>query len=125
VRLENGRELAGLDAVVLSLGHVEADDPDALVRLHKKAERLGLTHLRPVNPADVDLGFISAGEPVVLRGLGLNFFDYMALFTQGRGGTYEEVDGRLVYRPSGREPVLYAGSRRGVPYHARGTSRCC
>jgi hypothetical protein len=120
VRLENGRELAGLDAVVLSLGHVEADDPDALVRLHKKAERLGLTHLRPVNPADVDLGFISAGEPVVLRGLGLNFFDYMALFTQGRGGTYEEVDGRLVYRPSGREPVLYAGSRRGVPYHARG-----
>ncbi|GAA3911876.1 hypothetical protein GCM10023084_74890 [Streptomyces lacrimifluminis] len=25
----------------------------------------------------------------------------------------------LVYRPSGREPVLYVGSRRGVPYHSK------
>ncbi|NNN35115.1 FAD/NAD(P)-binding protein [Streptomyces sp. S3(2020)] len=120
VRLENGRELAGLDAVVLSLGHVEAEDPDTVARLNRKARALGLRHVRPVNPADIDLAFVEAGEPVLLRGLGLNFFDYMALLTQGRGGVYEEVDGQLVYRPSGQEPALYAGSRRGVPYHARG-----
>ncbi|KKD02365.1 hypothetical protein TN53_40945, partial [Streptomyces sp. WM6386] len=42
VRLENGRELSDLDAVVLSLGHVEAEDPDTLARLHKKAQALGL-----------------------------------------------------------------------------------
>jgi hypothetical protein len=44
----------------------------------------------------------------------------MALLTLGRGGTFSEGDGGLVYHPSGREPRLYAGSRRGVPYHARG-----
>ncbi|MHC0430202.1 FAD/NAD(P)-binding protein [Streptomyces sp. O3] len=120
VRLENGRELTGLDAVVLSLGHVEAEDPEPLARLHAEATRLGLTHLRPANPADIDLRDIAAGAPVVLRGLGLNFFDYMALFTQGRGGVYERVGDKVVYRPSGDEPVMYAGSRRGVPYHARG-----
>ncbi|WP_419992771.1 FAD/NAD(P)-binding protein [Streptomyces boninensis] len=120
VRLENGQELTGLDAVVLSIGHVEAVDPEPLARLHTEARRLGLTHLRPANPADVDLDGIAPGEPVLLRGLGLNFFDYMALFTQGRGGSYERRDGRLVYRPSGREPRMHAGSRRGVPYHARG-----
>ncbi|MCX3061065.1 FAD/NAD(P)-binding protein [Streptomyces beihaiensis] len=120
VRLENGKELTGLDAVVLALGHVAADDPEPLARLHDEATGLGLTHLRPANPADVDLSGIEPGEPVILRGLGLNFFDYMALFTQGRGGTYEQRGDALVYRPSGKEPRLYAGSRRGVPYHARG-----
>ena len=56
------------------------------------------------------------GEPVLLRGLGLNFFDYLALFTLGRGGIFDRASGRrLVYRPSGHEPRLYAGSRRGVP----------
>ncbi|MGO4427532.1 FAD-binding protein, partial [Streptomyces sp. MCAF7] len=58
---------------------------------------------------------------VLLRGLGLNFFDHMALLTVGRGGSFAPSDGgKLVYRPSGREPRLYAGSRRGIPYQARG-----
>lgn len=68
----------------------------------------------------MDLSAVKPGERVLLRGLGLNFFDYQALFTHGRGGVFTRVDGRLVYRPSGREPRLYAGSRRGVPYQARG-----
>ncbi|MDX2828877.1 adenylate cyclase, partial [Streptomyces ipomoeae] len=33
----------------------------------------------------------------------------------GSGGS----GGELTYRPSGREPVLYVGSRRGVPYHSK------
>jgi len=74
----------------------------------------------PGNPADVDLTAVPPGSAVALRGLGLNFFDHMALLTVGRGGIFERRAGRLVYRPSGREPHLFAGSRRGVPYHARG-----
>lgn len=57
---------------------------------------------------------------MLLRGLGLNFFDYMALLTTGHGGTFVRSGSLLVYRPSGNEPRLYAGSRRGIPYHARG-----
>ncbi len=84
------------------------------------AARHGLTYVAPANPADVDLSAVRPGESVLLRGLGLNFFDHMALFTRGRGGVFTRTGGRLVYRPSGREPRLYAGSRRGVPYQARG-----
>jgi hypothetical protein len=67
----------------------------------------------------VDLDVVRPSENVLLRGLGLNFFDYMALLTVGRGGVVRGRHG-LKYRPSGQEPRLFASSRRGVPYHARG-----
>ncbi|MEU9273040.1 FAD/NAD(P)-binding protein [Streptomyces sp. NPDC048251] len=120
VVLEDGTRLAAMSAVVLAQGHVPVEPSGAQREMSAYAERHGLTYLAPANPADVDLSGIGPGEPVLLRGLGLNFFDYLALFTHGRGGAFTRVDGRLVYRPSGREPRLYAGSRRGVPYQARG-----
>lgn len=118
--LSNGTRLAGLDAVVLALGHVPARPTPQEARTAEEAQAWGLTHVLPANPADVDLSELAPGEKVLLRGLGLNFFDHMALFTTGRGGRFERVGDRLRYLPSGREPRLYAGSRRGVPYHARG-----
>ncbi|CAL9668498.1 hypothetical protein SUDANB126_07365 [Streptomyces sp. enrichment culture] len=120
VLLEDGTRLTGLSAVVLAQGHLPVVPGPAERELAGFAARHGLTYLPPANPADVDLSCVAPGESVLLRGLGLNFFDYMALFTRARGGVFERVDGRLVYRPSGREPRLYAGSRRGVPYQARG-----
>ncbi|WSP44185.1 FAD/NAD(P)-binding protein (plasmid) [Streptomyces sp. NBC_01244] len=120
VLLEDGTRLTGLGAVVLAQGHVQVRPTDREREFTAYAARHGLTYIAPSNPADVDLSAIAPGETVLLRGLGLNFFDYMALFTHARGGLFERVGGRLVYRPSGREPRLYAGSRRGVPYQARG-----
>ena len=77
-----------------------------------------------------ELAALAPAEPVLLRGLGLNFFDHLALLTSGRGGRFVREDSpdsqnspygrRLRYVPSGKEPRLFAGSRRGVPYHARG-----
>ena len=64
--------------------------------------------MTPANPADVDLSHLEPGEPVLLRGLGLNFFDYMALLSVGRGGEFVTEDGTLSYRPSGREPRMFA-----------------
>ncbi|WP_128381026.1 FAD/NAD(P)-binding protein [Streptomyces cavernae] len=113
--LDDGRELTGLSAVVLTQGHLPA-----VVDPTEYPKRPGLRHLPPANPADLDLSPLAPGEPVLLRGLGLNFFDHMALLTQGRGGRFTGRSGALRYLPSGREPKLYAGSRRGIPYHARG-----
>lgn len=118
--LDDGRALAGLSAVVLAQGHLPRTAGPDLLRPAAHAARHGLRHVPPANPADVDLSSIPPGEPVLLRGLGLNFFDHTALLTTGRGGRFVRDDGDLRYLPSGREPRLFAGSRRGVPYQARG-----
>ncbi|GGU18241.1 FAD/NAD(P)-binding protein [Streptomyces lavendofoliae] len=119
--LDDGTVLTGLGAVVLAQGHLPVVRDPSSSHLGAYAARHGLRHFPPANPADLDPAPIAPGEPVLLRGLGLNFFDHMALLTEGRGGVFHhDGQGRCVYRPSGREPRLYAGSRRGVPYQARG-----
>ncbi|WP_406416508.1 FAD/NAD(P)-binding protein [Streptomyces sp. NBC_01614] len=120
--LDDGRVLPGLSAVVLTQGHLPTAADALQRRLAAYAEGHGLHYVPPANPADIDLSPISPGEPVLLRGLGLNFFDHMALLTTGRGGGFVRAEGRrgLRYVPSGNEPRLYAGSRRGIPYQARG-----
>ncbi|MFJ6082334.1 FAD/NAD(P)-binding protein [Streptomyces sp. NPDC092369] len=118
--LDNGGLLTGLTAVVLAQGHLPTVPDSTQQRLAAYAERHGLRHVPPANPADVDLSAVPPGEPVLLRGLGLNFFDHTALLTTGRGGRFVSARRGLRYVPSGREPRLYAGSRRGVPYQARG-----
>ncbi|MEU6929838.1 FAD/NAD(P)-binding protein [Streptomyces sp. NPDC046374] len=107
------------DLVVLALGHLDAHPDEHQRALGDFAARHGLVHLPPDFTADTDLSALPAGEPVLVRGFGLAFVDLMVLLTEGRGGTYEQRGDRLVYRPSGREPVLHVGSRRGVPYHSK------
>ena len=119
--LDNGRTLSALSAVVLAQGHLPTTPDAPHRRLTSHAARHGLHHIPPANPADVDLTVVRPGEPVLLRGLGLNFFDHTALLTTGRGGRFVPAEnGGLRYLPSGNEPRLYAGSRRGIPYQARG-----
>lgn len=108
------------DTVVLAIGHTDEETHGAEQELADFALRHDLYYLPPAYTADVDLDDIPAGEPLLVRGLGLVFVDLMVLLTEGRGGRYTTApDGTLTYLPSGREPLLYAGSRRGVPYHAK------
>ncbi|MEU5000871.1 FAD/NAD(P)-binding protein [Streptomyces sp. NPDC021622] len=130
VTLDDGTSLL-LDCVVLAQGHADmpvcAGTEMAGLREHARAHGFG--YLPPGNPAEADLAFVAPGERVALRGLGLNFFDVLALLTVGRGGEFHreggtgEEGGGLRYRPSGQEPRIVAGSRRGVPYHARGENQ--
>ncbi|MFC9629740.1 FAD/NAD(P)-binding protein [Streptomyces mirabilis] len=103
------------DLVVLALGHLDAELDQEQVELATYAHAHDLVHLPPDFTADSDLSSLAPGEPVLVRGFGLAFVDLMVLLTEGRGGRY---DGDT-YLPSGREPVLYVGSRRGVPYHSK------
>ncbi|MFJ3698418.1 FAD/NAD(P)-binding protein [Streptomyces sp. NPDC090052] len=116
VWLEGEAEPVIADLVVLTVGHLDADPDEEQRELARFAQRHGLVHLPPAFTADSDLSVLGAGEPVVVRGFGLAFVDLMVLLTEGRGGRY---DARGEYLPSGREPVLYVGSRRGVPYHSK------
>ena len=121
--LADGTRIESLNAIVLAQGHVPTTLPPRAESLATFARQHRLRYVPPINPADVDLSVISPGAPVMLAGLGLCFFDHVTLLTTGRGGTFERVDGELTYRPSGREPRIYAGSRRGVPYHSRGENQ--
>ncbi|MFD9703210.1 FAD/NAD(P)-binding protein [Lentzea sp. NPDC059081] len=116
VWLDNGESLDA-DVLVLALGHLDADLEPEHRKLAEHASEHGLVYVPPLYSADADLSAVTGD--VVLRGFGLAFIDLMVLLTEGRGGRYERSDGRLTYVPSGAEPTLYVGSRRGVPYHSK------
>ncbi|SDW62638.1 FAD-NAD(P)-binding [Amycolatopsis xylanica] len=121
--LRDGTVLSGLDGVALALGHGPVARSAEQERLSRFAETRKLIYLEQANPADTETRRFMPGEAVALRGLGLNFFDYLNLLTVERGGVYERHGTSLRYVKSGLEPQLFAGSRRGIPYHARGENQ--
>ncbi|SDJ51481.1 FAD/NAD(P)-binding protein [Streptomyces indicus] len=110
------------DLVILAQGHLDSSPDPRHAANAAFARRHGRFHLPPAFTADADLSSLRPGEHVLVRGFGLAFIDLMALLTEGRGGTFtpsNSADGALTYHPSGQEPILHIGSRRGVPYHAK------
>jgi uncharacterized NAD(P)/FAD-binding protein YdhS len=118
VVLASGKEIHA-DVVVLALGYLDRLPTASEAAWAAQAADAGLTYIPPCYTADVDLDELWPAENVIVRGFGQAFIDLMVLLTEGRGGWYDECDGVLTYHPSGDEPVLYVGSRRGVPYHAK------
>ncbi|GAA1633452.1 FAD/NAD(P)-binding protein [Kribbella alba] len=118
VVLQSGEELRA-DLVVLALGYLDREPTAEQAELAGAAEANGLTYIGPGYTADIDLSDLQPRENVIVRGFGQAFIDLMVLLTEARGGWYDECDGLLNYHPSGNEPILYVGSRRGVPYHAK------
>ncbi|APX33726.1 DNA-binding protein [Brachybacterium sp. P6-10-X1] len=123
VELEDRAPLSA-DLLVLAAGHTDARPSPARYELAAFARRHGGTYLPPSQAGDAHLDQLAAGQETIVRGMGLGFIDLMALLTEGRGGSFEPdplpgEPGRLRYLPSGREPHLHVGSRRGVPYHSK------
>src|SRR5215213_643569 len=107
------------DAVVLALGHLDAGPRDGGAMIDFAAAK-DLVHLPAGHTADQELSVLEPGADVIALGFGQAFTDLVALVTEGRGGRFETAaDGRVTYHPSGAEPVLHVGSRRGVPYRAK------
>ncbi|PWV55136.1 FAD/NAD(P)-binding protein [Nocardiopsis sp. L17-MgMaSL7] len=123
VVLEDGRRLAA-PSVVLAQGMVQTRRSPRVRSLAAAAERHGLVYVEPGMPAERAWDRVPGGETVLVAGLGANFFDVVALLTQGRGGRFVPAGdparpSRLRYLPGGDEPLLVAGSRRGLPYRAK------
>lgn len=115
-----GGEQLEVDAVVLALGHLDAVPAPAEAARAAFAARHGLAYLPPGHTAEQDLSVLAPGADVAVLGFGQAFTDLLVLVTEGRGGRFvERPDGWLSYEPSGREPVLHVGSRRGVPYRSK------
>lgn len=113
------------DQVIMALGHQENQLTDFEQGLADYAGEHRLFYSSPKNAADAlpALKSIPEQQPVIIRGLGLAFFDYLTLLTTERGGVYETKAGKYHYQASGKEPLIIAGSGRGFPYHPRGLNQ--
>lgn len=122
VVLAGGDRLAA-PTVVLAQGMVQARRSAEVAGLVDFAARHGLRYVEPGMPAERDFTGLPAGETVLVRGLGANFFDVVGQLVAEWGGSFEPVPGdphgRLRYLPSGAEPRLVVGSRRGLPYRSK------
>lgn len=131
VLLASGARLSA-DAVVYTVGHTDARPSAESHALSEAAASHGLTYHPPAYTADDDHSGLRPGQTVLVRGLGLAAIDLVVLLTEGRGGRFRPAPGqedepaatrRLLYTPSGQEPHLLLGSRRGVPYRSKSVQR--
>lgn len=122
VLLASGEEILA-DQVVLVQGHLDAalhaDARATEFSAHAdSADHLGYTP--PGYTNDINFDDLLPGTKALVSGMGLAFTDLFVLLFEGRGGRFEPTEsGALHYIPSGQEPKLLAGSRRGVPYHSK------
>lgn len=113
----------GADAVIIAAGWLPRELSAAeQVFARQVAADPALVWVAPGSPVEQDLTPVPDGAHAIVRGLGMGFFDTMALLTIGRGGRFVEEPsavGGLRYEPSGREPILHVTSRRGVPFRSK------
>lgn len=113
-----------VDYVVMSLGNLENELSVGQKRFDTFATENKLTYVLPGFPNETKLDHITHEDTVILRGLGLSFFDLVTRLTVGRGGLFKRLEnGQLQYQANGNEPHIVAGSRRGWPYHAKGDNQ--
>lgn len=121
--VKTGSLLLPANAVIMALGHNENELTDEQQKLNDFAENQRLHYVTPTQPQEYDFSNLQPKQSVILRGLGLSFFDAVTMLTRGRGGNYHRDSAdNLVYEASGREPLIIAGSRRGYPLHGKGLS---
>ncbi len=118
VLLDDGSALTA-DALILALGWLPVAPSSADAALAVAAAEARLSWVGPDNPIDQDLSGVRGGESVIVRGLGMSFVDTVSLLTEGRGGRFVEGERGLDYVPSGAEPIIHAGSRRGLVFRAK------
>jgi uncharacterized NAD(P)/FAD-binding protein YdhS len=116
-----------VDFVIYTVGHTDSQPTAEERSTSARATGLGLHYWPAHYAAEADFSTIPGGEPVLMRGLGLSFVDIAVRLTLDRGGTtlvdpQAPPGSRVTYLPSGAEPCLFVGSRRGVPYHSKITS---
>ncbi|GEP19665.1 FAD/NAD(P)-binding protein [Pediococcus argentinicus] len=110
-----------VNAISAALGEGTNQPTSEQRQLSEYAQDNDLTYVPIAYPSEVDLDDIEPRDHVIIRGLGLSFIDYLSELTERRGGQFiRNENGDLSYKRSGDEPTIYASSRKGLPYHARG-----
>lgn len=115
--------MEAFDHIILATGHYPNFPNETERQLADYGDEHLLFYQMPEDAAFVNTQMIPDGGTVLIKGLGLTFFDYIQHFAVARGGRFKETPEGLVYQPSGREPIVYAGSGSGFPYYPRGENQ--
>ncbi|MHA8111314.1 FAD/NAD(P)-binding protein [Lactobacillaceae bacterium Melli_B4] len=113
--------VAEFDRVVITIDNGSNQlNPDERA-LQAAASKNQLTYLVPTNqltPSEIDA--LPTDQPILIRGLGLNFYDLLAQLIDRWHGQFErDADGILHYQKNGDEHHLIVGSHRGLPHYPR------
>lgn len=123
ITLSTGEQLT-VSAVIAVTGWQQQPLSATEVRLQDAVDSYpNLRWFRADNPIEQQLDRIPARADVLIRGLGMSFFDTLALTTIERGGRFLPDDtsrSGLRYVPTGEEPTFYATSGRGYPFLPQG-----
>jgi hypothetical protein len=84
--------------------------------IEREEDDLRIENICSVN--DINDSILSRSN-VLVKGMGLVFFDIMIELTQGRGGQFIENGKTFKYIPSGKEPFIYPFTRSGIPLLSR------
>lgn len=120
--LDTGQRLVA-DAAALALGWLPpAPNAEERALAATDTAHPEAVWVAPANPVEQPVDRVPSSGEVLVRGLGMGFFDVMALLTLDRGGAFTpdaSTRSGLRYLPSGREPHLVVSSGRGWPYLAK------
>jgi len=121
LHLADGGGSRSVHKVILTTGHPQHEPKGAKKQFMRFAQQNpGLIFVAGDSAACMPLDEIPSEGQAAMIGQGLGFFDALLSLTVGRGGHFETVGDKLVYKPSGREPKIVSGSRSGCPIFARG-----
>src|SRR5699024_12625226 len=87
----DGRVLT-VEAVALALGHLSTALGPRSQQLADAGDHHGLIHIGPANPLEIDYSVLLGREAVAVQGMGLNFYDALAMLTPVAGGRLEPDD---------------------------------
>ena len=124
LRLRDG-ETVRAKHVLLTLGNVSHIRPTEPMFDGATHERFtgGGEFIDDPFPLHQKFEHIPASTSVGIIGLGLTAIDVILAMTVQRGGSFQHTPRGFTYRPSGREPKLFAWSRSGLPLGVRGRNQ--
>ncbi|MBS9523380.1 FAD/NAD(P)-binding protein [Litoribacter alkaliphilus] len=114
--------LGGYEKILIASGHSQNFDTELEKSLKDFATKHATFKFIPkAYPVAPQLTELPAKEVVAIKGVGLTFIDAALALTEGRGGTFMQIEDKLTYFPSGKEPnKIYCFSRSSLPMLPRG-----
>lgn len=99
--------LTGFQHILITTGH----------QRHRETTKTNYNTVSFIYPVQQNLNGVTERDTVAVKGIGLTFIDAVLALTEGKGGFFTRaLDGKLIYKASGKEPKrIFPFSKSGWP----------